>query len=413
MTIAAAPLGLRGQVRVSVRNKHGRIVSRRLFKNIETQYGLNSLAMWLAGGGGVLAPAAPSWIALGTLPANLLSAAQADFETLPLGWQALSNCAVAQSASQAWNGADSLALTASSAATMSATSTPGTGAIAATVGTVYFAAAHFRANSATRNVSVNIAWYDSSGTLLSTSSGTPVADTNSGWTRAYVVATAPASTAFAAVQTQVASAGNGEIHYVDGAQLAAAWDSAPFAWTAGGQASIPAVGDTALYQERQGTRRQISTGYTQAALAVLLATYQQADPVGTFTEAGLFDAGTTTATIGADASAGDTTLTLTGSTPAVPAGQQIWIPPSLTGTVTNPGEYTTVKTAAVANATTWTLTDALLRPHPHLTTVGTSSVSATATVFTGNLWGHVLLTNVSKVGTQLLTVQWEIQLVNG
>lgn len=513
----------RGRARVTVRDRRGRVLARRVFSNLETQYGLNALATWLVGGAGVVAPAAPSYLSLGTGPVNLLSANQADIETAITGWQAASNCALAQSGAQAWHGVYSLALTASSAASMSATTTPGTGGVPVTAGYQYAASAHVRAAATSRQVGVNIAWYDSTGNLLSTSTGTTVADSTSAWTRIGVQATAPTNAAYAAAQVAVTSPANGEVHYVDGVQFAYAPDG-PMSWQQGYSGSAwaavtPAVGDATLSQERYLCRAPVDTGYTQQALAVLLHTYQQTDPTGYFTEAGLWDSAVSSAaTLAAQGNPGATTLTVSGSTPAVAAGTQIYLPPAplasptissftgasttggfLTGgttyyykltavgpngetvagaensyavpagtstnqitlnwsavtgatgykvyrsttsggelllatlgnvtsyadtTNTTPagappssdlsgrGEYATIAAAGAAGATSWALTDQLLWTHPTTYPSGTTTVNASVVAFVGNLWAHVALTGVAKTGTQLLSLQWEIQLAN-
>lgn len=327
MPITSPRLGVRGHARVSLRAPDGRLLDERVFSNIETQTALNAIAAWIAGGGVVVTPAYPSYLSLGVGPVNLLTADQASFESSAAGWQALSNCAVARSSTQAWDGSWSLALTASSGADMTAESTPGTGAVAAASGYAYAADAHFRAGSTGRSCSIGIAWFDTTGTLLSTSYGTAVSDTTSGWVRAGVVATAPASTAYAAVVAKVASAGASEVHYLDGVQLAYAPDSAPFAWDAGGQTPSPAVTDTRLYQELYQTRKKIDVAYSQDALAVLLHTYQQSDPAGAYTEAGLWDADADSgAYLTAQANPGDVTLAVGGTVPAVTAGTRICIP---------------------------------------------------------------------------------------
>jgi len=509
-------IGLHGRVRVTVREPSGLLVAQRVFDNMETNYALNSVASWLAGGGGVVAPAAASYIALGTGYPNLLSANQSGMEGTPTGWEASTNCTVAQSTAHVWQGLYSLAMTASGSGTMIATTTPGAAAVAVSPSQAYAASAHFFADSATRSVSVNIAWYDASGVLISTSTGTASTDSASAWKRVYVLATSPSNAAFAAVQAQVAGASSSEIHYVDGAQLEASWDG-PSAWLLGGQTVSVAGTDTQIVAERYLTRAHIDTAFTQTALAAMLHTYQTTDPSGTFAEAGLFDGAVSTAKLDAQANAGDTTLTVQSSSPAVAAGTQIFIAsqplaapaaptfsgesttgghlvggttyyykltalsaigetipgaegsytmatadgttgqvtldwtavPDATGykvyrgtasggelllatvgavtsyvdnTNTTPsgnpptadtsggqGEYATIAAAAAAGATSWTLTDNLLSAHPATYASGTSILATPVTVFAGaNLWAHVTLTNVSKTGTQLLSVQWEI-----
>jgi len=96
--------------------------------------------------------------------------------------------------------------------TLSATTPTGTSGIAVTVGQTYSGLASFRSASTARNATVGIAWYNSSGTLLSTSTSSAVSDVSSAWTQASITAAAPANAAFAAIVLTVSSAG--ENHFV-------------------------------------------------------------------------------------------------------------------------------------------------------------------------------------------------------
>lgn len=314
-----------------MRNRRGRVVRRVGGRNLETNWAANSLAAWLAAGTPqVVTPLGPGFIALGTGPMNLLTAEQADFESGIVGWAAVSNCSIAQSSSEAWSNVYSLAMTASSSASMTAGTPAGMSGVPITQGDgveaySYMAAAHVFAGSTPRTVTVSILWYNSSGTFLSTSAGAGVADSASAWTRAWVYAAAPSTATYAAVQVTVASAGSSEVHYVDGVQFAYAPDG-PYAWTTGGISGEPTSSDTTLTQERAGTRAAIDQATSQQQLALLIHTYQLTDPAGVFTEAGLFDAACQTNTLASLASAGAESLTLTpANAPAVSAGQPVYI----------------------------------------------------------------------------------------
>ena len=319
-------LGVHGTVRTRLHDATtGLLVAEHVDENIETQTALNSIASWIVGGANVVTPPTASYIALGSGYPNLLTAGQASFETGLTGWAASSNCTIAQSSTVAWDGVYSMAMTASSAASMSASTTTGTGGIPVTGGNRYAASAHFQPATTARQVQVSIGWYDTNGNLLSTSVGDAITtETASVWTRAYVEDTAPATAAYAAVVVTVVSAGNGEVHYVDGVQLEAAWDG-PSAWAAGGQTGTPAITDTVMFAERYATRKQIDSGFTQQSLAALLHTYQTTDPSGTFTEAGLWTGAPAAAALSLESAAGATSLPLAGGAPAVVAGQRIWL----------------------------------------------------------------------------------------
>ena len=56
------------------------------------------------------------------------------------------------------------------------------------------------AATASEDVSVQISWYDSSGTLISADEGDPFSVTTSDWARPYVTATAPSTAAYASVE---------------------------------------------------------------------------------------------------------------------------------------------------------------------------------------------------------------------
>ena len=71
-----------------------------------------------------------------------------------------------------------------------------------------------------RTTNAGIDWYNSAGTFLSTSRGTGVADTTTGWTQVTVTATAPANAAFCRASPQVVATGAGsEVHYLDDVTL--------------------------------------------------------------------------------------------------------------------------------------------------------------------------------------------------
>lgn len=80
----------------------------------------------------------------------------------------------------------------------------------------YTASAEFRAATSACSCRVLIRWYDGSNVLISTSTGSSVADSTSAWTAATVAATSPATAVYAVVVAEVLSALTaGEVHYVD------------------------------------------------------------------------------------------------------------------------------------------------------------------------------------------------------
>ena len=161
---------------------------------------------------------------------NVLNANQASLETNADGWVALTNCAVARSTSQASSGSASLALTASAAGDMVATTTTAT-AFPVTANNEFSATAEFRANTTVRSTAVGIVWRDSTGTTISTAFGTEETDSASAWNQCTVTATAPTNAVTALVAVKVVSAGSSEVHYID--KIAFHAGDEPF-WTRGG-----------------------------------------------------------------------------------------------------------------------------------------------------------------------------------
>jgi len=161
---------------------------------------------------------------------NVLSANQASLETNTTGWTAVTNCAIARSTSQGSSGSASLELTASASGDMTASTTSAT-KFAVTASQEFSATAEFKAGTTARSCSVGISWLNTSGTTISTSYGTAENDSSSSWNEVNVTGTAPASATHALVFVKVASAGSGEVHYVDKIGFHAG-DSPT--WTSGG-----------------------------------------------------------------------------------------------------------------------------------------------------------------------------------
>ena len=149
----------------------------------------------------------------------------AGLETTIAHWVNSGNCAIARTTAQAHSGAASLSLTSAASGSMSARPENIAGsttyALAVTPGQPVAASAWFRAAASARNVHVDVTWYSAALANLSTSNGTAVADTTSGWTFASFSGTAPASAAWAVAHVQVDSTGAAsEVHYVDDVQIA-------------------------------------------------------------------------------------------------------------------------------------------------------------------------------------------------
>lgn len=151
---------------------------------------------------------------------NLLTVNQASIETDTTGWAAETNCSIARVTTDFLHGAASLRLTATGAGTMSAITPTGVSGRAVVAGRAYTALASWKAATTGRNVQTSIVWYDSGGSVVSTSVGSAVPDFTGFWIQSMVNAVAPVGAAFAAVRVEVISAGAAEVHFTDQISLA-------------------------------------------------------------------------------------------------------------------------------------------------------------------------------------------------
>jgi len=157
---------------------------------------------------------------------NMLCRDDSSFEVGIGTWVAGSNTTVAQSTTRALDGTHSLALTATAAGSMAASTGVGTYPASyypVVAGQTYTASAYFYPGSTARNVSVYIQWYTSSSSSTTTT-GTSVSEVLNTWTQvtsvlAGVSAVAPAGALYARVGVNISSAGAGEIHYIDQVNL--------------------------------------------------------------------------------------------------------------------------------------------------------------------------------------------------
>jgi hypothetical protein len=149
---------------------------------------------------------------------------EASFEGGNGNWLAAGNTSVANSSAQHHSGADCLAVTctgstpaqiASCIATAYATEM-----LPVAVGDSVDGAIWVRAAATSRTVTCQVQWYTSTGTEISVTAGTGVADSTSAWTQAVISgAVAPATAAWARLFPAIASAAASEVHYFDDAEL--------------------------------------------------------------------------------------------------------------------------------------------------------------------------------------------------
>lgn len=179
-----------------------------------------------------------------TTEANKLSVNAASVETSIADWANYANATLAQSATQALDGTQSLRLTAIANGDMGAVSS-GSPALTVIPGEYYSAMAAFRAGSTARTVLVGIQWRDVADAVISTQFGAAYTqDSNANWLNAPVAYfQAPANATHACVVVYVSGAVTGEIHYVDRMLLIHGLQTT---WVAGGAILSPAPGHTTI-----------------------------------------------------------------------------------------------------------------------------------------------------------------------
>jgi hypothetical protein len=167
-----------------------------------------------------------------TEASNLMSVQGADFEIAsdPIPFTG-SNCTVARDTTQSFGGGvASMSLTASSAATMSATGN----LIEVAEGKPFTVRGQFLAGATSRTVNLYARFYDAafaSVTGTVTATGTDVTST---WTEVVATGTVPAGAQYVEITPEVVSAANAEKHYVDHLGFMYGTNSA---WTDGGHTS--------------------------------------------------------------------------------------------------------------------------------------------------------------------------------
>lgn len=115
------------------------------------------------------------------------------------------------------------------ASSVTGTAVANSATIIGTAGVVYTFSIYGQAGSTSRTATLTIKWYNRFGVLISTSSaGTGVSITSSGWARAKVTGAAAARAAFAVPVVSIASTTVSEVFYFDAAQLEMASDVSAF-----------------------------------------------------------------------------------------------------------------------------------------------------------------------------------------
>jgi len=156
---------------------------------------------------------------------NSLIGTASTFETNIANWVGTTNCSVAQSATLAHGGTQSLRMSSTAGGDMvaghcAAGSVTSQG-FAVVPGQQVMVAAWERAGAAVRTVSTGVAWYTSGGALVgSIAYGTGASDSTSAWTQYSSTLVAPATAAYGIAVVKVAATGGAsELHYVDDVQF--------------------------------------------------------------------------------------------------------------------------------------------------------------------------------------------------
>lgn len=149
------------------------------------------------------------------------------FEVDVAGWGG-SNATLAKTGAASFVGGSSMSLTATSAATMSASTAGGVGPIPIGGNQPVVASARFRANTTGRSVSVAVQWYDVAGASISAVTAASGTDVSGSWTAVSGALTSPSNAAYARMILSVISPAISEVHYVDGVMLDPQTGTAPY-----------------------------------------------------------------------------------------------------------------------------------------------------------------------------------------
>lgn len=148
-----------------------------------------------------------------TAPVNLLTTNQASLETDTTGWAAVANCTISRSTAYSADGAASLQLSSTAGGNMTAATSvrpriePGARVVITAVG---------RSAVSVRSVRWDIRWYDVTGSVISTTTGTAANDATGADTPWWATGVAPANTYTAdALVNVLATGGAAEVHRFD------------------------------------------------------------------------------------------------------------------------------------------------------------------------------------------------------
>ena len=138
------------------------------------------------------------------------------FEANLTGWNiANSPTSIGITTEQSYSGTSSIKVTQGTASWFIFTPA-GTSGVPVTAGSIYSLSAYVRSSTASEDFQVFIRWYNSSGTLITDSTGSTGASSTTIWTRLSVSATAPVGAAYASLRVRkIATGTSGLFHYID------------------------------------------------------------------------------------------------------------------------------------------------------------------------------------------------------
>ena len=182
---------------------------------------------------------------------NLLTANQSSVETDTTGFVAFNNVAsMSASTDAALYGSKSLAVTSTGSDDTKVQLSSGlyTYDVHATAGQTYTFSVYVKSAATPRSALAVIVWRDAGGSGISTTTGTTVTTTASGWTRVLVTGVAPAGTVHVQPVITIVSSVANEVHYFDGFGF---WEGA------GGQWALPGtpITDLGFYTDESVGRR--------------------------------------------------------------------------------------------------------------------------------------------------------------
>ena len=182
---------------------------------------------------------------------NLLTANQASVETDTTGFVAFNNVAsMSASTDAALYGSKSLKVTSTGSDDTKVQLSSGlyTYDVHATAGQTYTFSVYVKSAATPRSALAVIVWRDAGGSGISTTTGTTVTTTASGWTRVLVTGVAPAGTVHVQPVITIVSSVANEVHYFDGFGF---WEGA------GGQWALPGtpITDLGFYTDESVGRR--------------------------------------------------------------------------------------------------------------------------------------------------------------